>query len=460
MRPSSSESNESRRFTTISLFSGGMGLDVGLAKIEGFRLLACVEKITGFCETIRLNKEKGRLPSDLIIREEDIKSVDAAKLRKQLGLQKGELDLLVGGPPCQSFSTAGKRASVQDVRGTLLWDYLRFVEEFQPKFFLMENVRGLLSAALKHRPIKERPTKARPKGEDVALEAEEEAGSVVRLFCQDLEKIRGGYHMDCYEVNSVNYGAPQIRERALFIGNRLGVELDFPSPTHGVEDEKGEKDLFSASQQQLLPWKTLRDVIGDLNETNPELMDFSPRKKSFLSLVPEGGNWRSLPEKLQMESMGGAFFAKGGRSGWWRRLTYDLPSPTLVTMPNHASTSLCHPVETRALTVREYARVQGFPDEWEFAGKITEKYAQIGNAVPVRLAEIAGGMIFDALASSYDGTLKKSYKPASSGFRKIYIQSHIRTRSWFKNGKAMVWNVDETPSYGAPKTKTRSSNLR
>jgi DNA (cytosine-5)-methyltransferase 1 len=460
MHPISSEANESRLFTTVSLFSGGMGLDVGLDKTGHYRLLACVEKIPVFCDTISLNKRNGRLPADLIIRAQDIKSVDAAKLRKELGLKKGELDLLVGGPPCQSFSTAGKRGSVQDVRGTLLWDYLRFVEEFQPKFFLMENVRGLLSAALKHRPIKDRPTPNIRNGKELPLEAEEEAGSVVRLFCKDLEKIRGGYHMDCYEVNAVNYGAPQIRERALFIGNRLGVQLDFPSPTHGVIDNNLEADLFSKANHELIPWKTIRDAIGDLNEINPEIMDFSPRKKSFLSLVPEGGNWRSLPEKLQAESMGKAFFAKGGRSGWWRRLTYDLPSPTLVTMPNHASTSLCHPVETRPLTVREYARIQGFPDEWEFAGKTAEKYAQIGNAVPVRLAEIAGGMISKALSSAYEGTLKKTYMPAVAGFRKIYIQSHIRTRSWFKNGKAMVWSNELTPTYGAPKTKKRNSELR
>ena len=431
-----------------------MGLDVGLAKTRQFKLLACVEKIEAFCDTIRLNQGRGRLPSNLVLKQEDIKAVDAAKLRKELGLKKGELDLLVGGPPCQSFSTAGKRGSVQDARGTLLWDYLRFVEEFQPRFFLMENVRGLVSAALKHRPIKDRPS-----GDGPALEEDEEPGSVVRLFCKDLEKIKGGYHMDCYEVNSVNYGAPQIRERALFIGNRMGIQLDFPEPTHGVESEEAEKDLFSPPPKNLLPWTTLRDVIGDLSEQSPEVMDFSPRKKSFLSHVPEGGNWRSLPEKLQKESMGKAFFAKGGRSGWWRRLTYDLPSPTLVTMPNHASTALCHPVETRALTVREYARIQGFPDEWEFAGKTADKYAQIGNAVPVRLAEIAGGMIADALKASYKGSLK-SYQPATSGFRKIYMQSHIRTRSWFKDGKAMIWNDDLTPSYGAPKTKKRSTKLR
>ena len=145
------------QFTVVSLFSGGMGLDVGLATLGRFKLMACVEKIRPFCDTIRLNHKEGRLPEDLIIEEADIKNVDAAELRKRLGLKKGQLDVLVGGPPCQAFSTAGRRDSLQDARGTLIWDYLRFVEEFQPRVFLMENVRGLMSASILHRKIKDRP---------------------------------------------------------------------------------------------------------------------------------------------------------------------------------------------------------------------------------------------------------------------------------------------------------------
>ena len=151
---------------------------------------------------------------------------------------------------------------------------------------------------------------------------------------------------------------------------------------------KPQGDLFSSQVKQ--PWATLRNAIGDLQEETPLVLDFSPRKKSFLALVPPGSNWRSLPVELQRESMGRAWHAKGGRSGWWRRLTFDLPCPTLVTMPNHASTALCHPVETRALSLREYARIQEFPDEWEFSGTVSEQYRQVGNAVPTRLGKIAG----------------------------------------------------------------------
>jgi len=155
-------------------------------------------------------------------------------------------------------------------------------------------------------------------------------------------------------------------------------------------------------------------------------------------MVPQGSNWRSLPLDIQQESMGKAWFAKGGRSGWWRRLTYDLPSPTLVTLPNHASTSLCHPIETRALSVREYARIQEFPDFWDFCGTPQEQYTQIGNAVPTRLGTIAGNVV-----ANYLDTIKATKTlPPPSMSRLVYIQSHIRTRVWFKDGETQVWDSD------------------
>jgi DNA (cytosine-5)-methyltransferase 1 len=215
-----------------------------------------------------------------------------------------------------------------------LWQFLRFIEAMRPRFFLMENVRGLLSAGLRHRPIAERPERG-----GANLEPDEMPGSVVRLFADDLQEIDGGpYHMDCFEVNAVNYGAPQLRERAIFIGNRYNASVDFPNPTHGNPTaEEDEPTLFDPAQR-LLPWRTLGDAIGHMDNPGAVLMDFSPRKKGYLAQVPPGSNWRSLPPKLQRESMGTAWFAKGGRSGWWRRLSFDLPCPTLMTMPNHAST--------------------------------------------------------------------------------------------------------------------------
>src|SRR5438128_622360 len=169
-------------FTMLSLFSGGMGLDIGLEKTGQFKHLACVEKIPAFCDTIRRNRDAGRLGNrDLKVYQRDIAELSTEQVMRDLRLEPSELDLLVGGPPCQTFSTTGKRATVQDPRGTLLWQFLRFVQDLQPKFFLMENVRGLMSAALRHRPIKDRPDKG-----GAPLEPDEEPGSVINRFLLDL----------------------------------------------------------------------------------------------------------------------------------------------------------------------------------------------------------------------------------------------------------------------------------
>jgi DNA (cytosine-5)-methyltransferase 1 len=439
-----------------------MGLDIGLEKTGRFEVIACVEKEKAFADSIEANKKAGRILGRPAVFHRDIAQLEPAELMAAVGLKPGELDLLVGGPPCQSFSTAGRRGTVQDHRGTLLWQYLRFVEALRPKFFLMENVRGLLSAALRHRPIAERPEKGGP-----SLEPDEQPGSVVRAFAEDLQRIEGAkYHMDCFEVNAVNYGAPQLRERALFMGNRFNAIVEFAAPTHAAPTGAPVSEtlpLFADAAPDALPWRTLGDALKGLQDANPVIMDFSPRKKRYLALVPPGSNWRSLPLEIQKESMGKAWFAKGGRSGWWRRLSFDLPCPTLVTMPNHAGTALCHPTETRALTLREYARIQEFPGDWEICGTPAEQYAQVGNAVPVRLGEVAAGVI----APQLDALAKRGFEPCSaapSAYRIVYVQSHVRTRQWFKDGKTYVWQDGEgedndKPSYGAPKTKRRSKVL-
>lgn len=444
------------KYKVISLFSGAMGLDIGLHKTGRFQIIACVEKENVFCNTIRANIDAGSLAEPPRVYEVDIRELDAAQLLSDLNLEAGEVDLLVGGPPCQAFSTAGKRGTIQDPRGTLLWEFSRFVKVLQPRMFLMENVRGLLSAAIKHRHIAERPEKG-----GAPLCPDEEPGSVVALFAQELQEFKEApYHMDCFEVNAVNYGAPQLRERALFIGNRFNEQIDFPNPTHGTYS-RAEATLFDLDKPLLKPWGTLGDAISGLHQQDPTMMDFSPRKKRYLSLVPPGGNWRHLPEHLQKESMGKAFFAKGGRSGWWRRLSYDLPCPTLVTMPNHAGTALCHPDEVRALTVREYCRIQEFPHDWVVCGTPAEQYRQIGNAVPVRLGEVAGRVIADALGALKQNGWKVS-EEAVRRYRRIYIQSHVRTRLWFKDGKPFQWK-DGTDNLEAahppPKTKRAWSAL-
>ncbi len=408
----------------ISLFTGAGGLDIGLEQTGRFEVLACVEKMPAFCQTLRVNRDAGRTArGDLRVYERDIAGLDPEEVLQDLGLEPGEVDVVAGGPPCQTFSTTGRRATVQDTRGTMLWRFLHFVEVMRPKAFLMENVRGLMSAAIRHRPIKDRPDKGGP-----PLEPDEEPGAVMASFLHDLHD---EYRIDCFLVNAVNYGAPQLRERALFFGNRFGRSAHFPAPTHGQAEKA---DLFGP----LEPFASLGAAIADLPEEEPVLMDFSSRKKRYLAMVPPGGNWRSLPPEVAQESMGKAYVAKGGRSGWWRRLTLDLPAPTIVTMPNHASTSLCHPAEVRALTLRECARVQEFPDEWTFCGRTTEKYAQVGNAVPVRLGRVSGGVLDRLLGEAAAG--RAAPAALDPPYRQVYLDSHVRTRQWYRAGETFLWN--------------------
>ena len=402
-----------------------MGLDIGLEMTGRFTVIGCLEKEHSFCETIRLNQAKGNLDTNLKVFEGDIHDFSVKEVLEGIDMSPGEVDVLVGGPPCQSFSTAGKRGTVKDPRGILLCDFLRFIKGIQPRFFLMENVRGLLSAAVQHRPIA-----LRPQYGGKPLSPMEEPGSAICRFKEKLREMNGNsYRVDAFKVNAVNYGAPQIRERVLFFGNRYNATVTFPEPTHGP--------AIGETKPPLKPWRTLGDAIGDLEEKERLVMDFSERKKKYLMKVPPGSNWRSLPIEEQKESMGQAYKATGGRSGWWRRLSYDLPCPTLVTMPNHASTSLCHPAEIRALSLREFARIQEFPDEWDFIGSIGEQYAQVGNAVPIRLGEVAG----EVLAAELDTLAKnrwEKYAPSENIFEIKNIHSHVRTRQWYKGGKIFI----------------------
>ena len=182
---------------------------------------------------------------------------------------------------------------------------------------------------------------------------------------------------------------PQTRQRVIVLGYRDGVTPTFPEPTHA-------RDPGFLME----PWKTLGNALEGLHDDDSACAVFSERKLKYLRMVPEGGNWRNLPEDVQRESMGRAYYAKGGRSGYWRRLSRSRPSPTILTEPQNASTSLCHPTEDRPLTVRECARVQTFPDDWEFIGSRADQYRLVGNAVPIHLAAAVGARVHAALQES------------------------------------------------------------
>jgi DNA (cytosine-5)-methyltransferase 1 len=423
--------NDPPRYKTVSIFTGAGGMDAGMERTDRFELLACLEKEDVFCDSLVANRDAGLIGnSETKVLRGSIENHDPHEVMESLNLAAGELDVLVGGPPCQTFSTAGRRETVQDPRGMLLWQFLRWVDVFRPKFFVMENVRGLLSAAIDHRPIAMRPEQGGP-----PLAPSEVPGSVVALWLDDLQTATdGAYRVDCFEVNAVNYGAPQLRERALFFGNRLERVVDFPEPTHHNPYSKAARQP-ELLRDELPPFRTLGEALFDVTDDDGEVLDFSPRKKRFLAMVPEGANWRALPVPVQQESMGKAWHAKGGRSGWWRRLSRDLPCPTIVTMPNHASTSMCHPTETRALTLKECSAVQEFPRGWTFCGKTAQKYVQVGNALPVRLGEVAGAVLvaeLDRLSCPGPGEPPPRY-------RRVYLNSHVRTRQWYKNGVTRTW---------------------
>jgi len=398
----------------VSLFSGGMGLDLGLER-AGFEPLLCNEIDSMAVATIKLNRP------NLPVLGCSIEEITGKQVRKESGLGRGQLDLLAGGPPCQSFSVYGNRKGIHDGRGRMLFEYLRMVDELRPKVFIMENVRGLHSMPLIPDKILSDVAGSEP--------WMAEKGSLVRELIRKFELI--GYRVDGFLVNSVNYGAPQIRERLILIGNRFGLTTDFSQPSHSNRPEDG-----------LTPFKTLRDALGpDFRDPDPSLMNFSPRKLKYLEMVPAGGNWRSLPVDVQKESMGKSWYLKGGRSATWRKLSWDFPSPTVVTMPNHASTSMCHPEELRALTVGECAAIQEFPVDWRFSGQTSDRYKQIGNAVPLKLGAVAGRCaqaLLDQIESQGDRPNVADIAPS----RIEYLRSHVRTKRYWHKGQALAGDHD------------------
>ena len=370
----------------ISLFTGAGGLDLGV-EYSGFTTLVAVEKDTYARWTLDSNRGHFQFPDFELL--EDASDVTGEDLLTAAGVRRGELDLLSGGPPCQSFSTAGHRKSMADPRGSLLGRFIQLVDEVQPRFFILENVRGVLSAALSHRPLARRGPGHPP------LSSDEQAGGLLRRIILPSIKVRLGYQVSHGLINAADYGVPQVRQRVIFIGSR----------DHELADGSDEPDLGQlvrathAKQPSggLSAWRTLGDALQGLPRSDSERVEYSPARGAVLQRVPEGRNWRYLRDNFGEDYlksvMGGAYSSSGGRVGFWRRLRFDKPCPTVVASPVQKATSLCHPTETRPLSVREYARVQQFPDDYSFVGSTSSKYTQIGNAVPVGLAQAIGNAV-------------------------------------------------------------------
>lgn len=352
---------------SISLFSGAMGLDIGL--MEAGIKIEIGQDFDAYCiQTMMANGHKGLLG--------DIRNITPEEILEAANMKVGEPFLICGGPPCQPFSTAGKRLGINDPRGSLFRDFVRMIDAIRPRFFVMENVKGLMSALLKD----ENGNDTNEKVLDVVL--------------NEFKKLN--YKTVYGVLDAVNYGVPQFRERFVLIGSRDQEEIFLPIPTH-----------FHVHQNDLYRWRTLGDTIRDLENVNGECDAFSGNRLQYLKMVPEGGNWRDLPKDVVQEAMGGAYKSGGGKVGFYRRLSYSQPSPTVVTSPVQKATMMCHPTKDRPLSVAEYARIQQFPDEWVFIGNTASKYKQIGNAVPIGLARAIGEMLISVANNDHEVVVKR-----------------------------------------------------
>ena len=337
----------------LSFFAGAMGLDLGLSRGGIEPILAC--EMDKHCRmTIGKNKPDIGLIGD-------INNYTADKILEYAGVPEGRtVDLIVGGPPCQAFSSAGARRGLDDARGNVFLTFIDRIIDIQPTYAVIENVRGLLSSPF-------------PYSDNLTLDECVEAGiEPIKggALLHILRRLReAGYTVSFELYNSANYGAPQIRERVVMICHRGTEKVGYLAPT-------------------LPTWNTLATALNALPEgLEHNHIDFPDKRLRFYKMLTEGQNWRDLSDEMQKEAMGKSYYLGGGKTGFFRRLAYDRPSPTLVTHPAMPATDLCHPTEDRPLSVEEYKAIQGFPLDWVICGPILEQYKQIGNAVPIKLGE-------------------------------------------------------------------------
>ncbi len=324
-----------KTYSVIELFAGCGGLAIGLEK-AGLKCLLLNDIDKWACLTLKKNRPKWNVANG------DIKDIS-------FRMYRSKVDVITGGFPCQAFSYAGKKLGFKDTRGTLFFEYARAVKEVQPVLCIAENVRGIL----KH-----------------------DNGRTINGIISVLDEL--GYRvLEPRLLKALFYRVPQKRERTIIVGIRkdIPIDYDFPHPHNKVYN------LRDALKKGKLYRKDVPTSVGS---------EYPKRKKEIMKQVPQGGYWRDLPLKLQKEYMMKSFYLGGGKTGMARRMSWDEPSLTLTCNPAQKQTERCHPEETRPFTVREYARVQTFPDNWEFCGSVSEQYKQIGNAVPVNMATEIG----------------------------------------------------------------------
>src|SRR5690554_84458 len=333
-------------YSILELFAGAGGLAIGLEK-AGLKCVALNEIDKWACQTLRNNRPNWN------VLEGDIKDFDFSKF-------KNSVDVVTGGFHCQAFSYAGKKLGLNDARGTLFYEFARVVQEVKPAICIGENVRGLLS---------------------------HEKGKTLQGMISILDEI--GYKVAPVQVlKAINFRVPQKRERLILVGIRKDIDIDFeyPKPSRKIYNLK---DALKKGK------------LYDCDVPKSEGSKYPEHKKEVLDLVPPKGYWRDLPLDIQKEYMGKSFYLGGGKTGMARRIGWDEPSLTLTCSPAQKQTERCHPDETRPFTVREYARIQTFPDDWEFMGSVSQQYKQIGNAVPCNLGKEIGYSIIRFLNKYY-----------------------------------------------------------
>ena len=359
--------NKKIKLKVIDLFCGVGGLSYGFAHNDAFEIVAANDVLPNMAKAYSLNHPSVKVYA------EDIKDFNAQKIKKDLGIKAGEIDIIVGGPPCQAYSTVGKRL-IDDPRGKLFQEYYRVLKEFDPKLFLFENVKGLLS-----------------------MQGGELLETIVSLF-KSLD-----YKVQFKVLNAADFGAPQLRERVVMIGSKLNSKFQYPERTHKNSKEK--KSLF---EENLKPYLTLEEAISDLpfiktgeesfeyameprnnfqkymrSNASEKLMDHNAPKNNeklvkIMELLPDGGTPEDLPENLRPTS---------GFKNTYCRLWWERPAPTITRNLSTPSSSRCiHPKAPRPLTTREGARIQCFPDSYQFYGSRSDRNLQIGNAVPTVLS--------------------------------------------------------------------------
>tara|TARA_R100000935_G_C2832555_1_gene166017 strand:- start:850 stop:2124 length:1275 start_codon:yes stop_codon:yes gene_type:complete len=345
------------QYKVLELFAGAGGLALGMEK-AGLKCVALNEIDKWACQTLRKNRPNWN------VLEGDIKSFSFEKY-------KNMVDVVTGGFPCQAFSYAGKKLGLEDARGTLFYEFARVVKEVKPAICIGENVRGLLS---------------------------HEKGETLKGMISILDEI--GYKVMPVEVlKAINYRVPQKRERLILVGVRKDIELEYEYP-------KKHKKIYNLSDA------LKKGELYSCDVPKSEGSKYPDHKRKVLDLVPPKGYWRNLPIEIQKDYMGKSFYLGGGKTGMARRIGWDEPSLTLTCSPAQKQTERCHPDVTRPFTVREYARIQTFPDSWKFTGSISQQYKQIGNAVPCNLGQEIGYSIVNFLNEYY--YLKSNKSEAST----------------------------------------------